>query len=106
MNEASSSAAMELTAHAKKPSSKYFCPRKPTSSQRGKWKLRRKSFRPARHRYSEIVPTGHSQLQNALRNRNEIARKVISRNIPAGCSAGTRRVSTKYFRFIRPAIGK
>jgi hypothetical protein len=42
-----------------------------------------------RHKYSEIVPTGHSQLQNALRNRNDIARNAISRNIPAGCSAGT-----------------
>jgi hypothetical protein len=59
------------------------------SIQRGRKKLRPKIFCPARHKYSEIVPTGHSQLQNALRNRNYMTRNEISRNMPAGCSAGT-----------------
>ena len=31
--------------------------------------------RPKRQRYSETVPTGHSQLQKALRKRNDIAKK-------------------------------
>src|ERR1035437_7535123 len=105
MNAASSSATIEVTAQAKKPSSRYFSPRSGISSQRGRKKLRRKSSWPARHKYSEIVPTGHSQLQNALRNRNDMARNEINRNIPAGCSVGTWWVRMRYRKFIRPAIG-
>src|ERR1700758_720325 len=105
MKAASSSPAIELTAQTKKPSRRYFSPRSGMSSQRGAKKLRPNNFRPARHKYSEIVPTGQSQLQKALRNRNEIERKVVSRNMAAGCKAGTRCERTKYFRFIRPAMG-
>ena len=38
------------------------------SSQRGTFRLRRNSFFPAFQRYSEIVPTGHSQEQNVFRH--------------------------------------
>src|ERR1019366_5190421 len=52
-----------------------------------------------------MVPTGHNQLQNALRNRNDIATNAIRRNIPAGCNAGTWCDRVRYRRFIKPAIG-
>lgn len=75
---------MEEIAQTKNASSKYFNPRKGMSSQRQIRKLRLNSFCPSSPRYSEMVPIGQSQLQNALRRRNEIARKVITRNIAAG----------------------
>ena len=34
-----------------------------------------------------------------------MARKVTRRNIAAGCIEGTKPVSKKYFRFMRPAMG-
>src|SRR5215468_4576688 len=93
------------TAHTKNPSNRYFNPRSGISAQRGRRTFPRNNLLPIRHKYSEIVPTGHSQLQNALRNRNAIARNVTTRNIAAGCNAGTCRVIRKYFRFIMPAMG-
>src|SRR5438309_1588629 len=89
----------------KKPRSKYFNPRSGISTQPGKRKFRRNNFRPSFHKYSETVPTGQSQLQNALRNKNAIATNVTSKNIAAGCSSGTCLVTKKYFRFIMPAMG-
>src|SRR5579864_8637940 len=93
------------TAHKKNPRSKYFNPRSGISTQPGKRKFRRNNFRPSFHKYSETVPTGQSQLQNALRNKNAIATNVTSKNIAAGCSSGTCLVTKKYFRFIMPAMG-
>src|SRR5262245_21905422 len=93
MKAAIAPADMEETAHRKNPSRTYFSPRSGMSSQRGARRFLLKTFLPARHRYSEIVPTGHSHEQNALRNRNEMATKVTSRNIAAGCIAGTLPVS-------------
>ena len=93
------------TAQTKNPSNKYFSPRNGMSTQRAKRKFRPNNFLPSFPTYSENVPTGHSQLQNALRNRNAIATNVTSRNIAAGCSSGTRPVLRKYFRFIMPAMG-
>src|SRR5439155_26171638 len=84
---------------------RYFSPRKGMSAQRGRLKLRRKTFLPKRHRYSEIVPTGQSQLQKALRNKKAIDEKVMSRNIAAGCIAGTCPVSSQYLKFITSAMG-
>ena len=75
---------MEEIAQTKNARSKYFNPRRGVSSQRQIRKFRLNSFCPSSPRYSEMVPIGHSQLQNALRRRNDIARKLISRNIAAG----------------------
>src|SRR5579872_842330 len=105
MKAAMESADMAETAHTKNPRRKYFSPRSGMSSQRGIAKLQRKSCRPSRHRYSEIVPTGHSQLQKAFRNRNAIDKKAISKNIAAGWMAGTWPVTSQYFKFIKPAMG-
>src|SRR6201993_2600268 len=105
MKAAVAFADMLETAHTKNPSSTYFRPRSGISTHRAKVKFRRNSFLPNFHKYSENVPTGHSQLQNALRNRNAIAKNVTSRNIAAGCNSGTRPVTRKYFRFIMPAMG-
>src|SRR5579883_1902306 len=99
MKAAMAFADMLDTAHTKNPSNRYFRPRRGRSTQRGRRKLRRKTFRPSFHKYSESVPTGHSQLQKALRNRKAMATKVTSRNMAAGCRTGTRPVSRKYFRF-------
>src|SRR5438270_14067625 len=102
MKAAMASADMVETAQTKNPSSRYFRPRNGISSQRGSRKLRRKSFRPACHKYSDSVHTGHSQLQNALRNRNAIERNVIMKNMVAGCIAGTGPVSNEYQEYIEP----
>ncbi len=80
-------------------------PRIGKSSQRGSGKFRPNTFFPARHKYSEIVPTGHSQLQNAFRSKNAIAKNAISRNIAAGCTCGIRPLKIQYLKFINPAIG-
>ena len=105
INAAIAQADMLETAHKKNPRSKYFNPRSGISTQPGKRKFRRNNFRPSFHKYSETVPTGQSQLQNALRNKNAIATNVTSKNIAAGCSSGTCLVTKKYFRFIMPAMG-
>src|SRR5215469_16408144 len=105
MKAAIAFADMLETAHTKKPSSKYFRPRSGMSAQRGRWKLFLNNFFPIFQRYSDTVPTGQSQLQNALRKRNAIDKNVINKNIAAGCRAGTWRVTRKYLRFIMPAIG-
>src|ERR1700745_2347505 len=105
MKAAIAFADMLETVHTKNPSSRYFSPRRGMSIQRCKCRFRRNTFCPSFHRYSEMVPTGHSQLQNALRKRNAIERNVKSKNIAAGCSAGTLAVTRKYLRFIMPAIG-
>src|ERR1700757_36645 len=105
MNAAMALGDMDDTAHTKNPSSRYFKPRNGISSQRGAGKFRPKIVRPVLHIYSDSVPTGQSQLQNAFRNRKAVARKVTSRNIAAGCMSGTCPVNKKYFRFIMPAIG-
>src|ERR1700757_2455078 len=105
MKAAIALADMLETAHTKNASSTYFRPRRGMSTQRTSWKFLRNNFFPNFPRYSDTVPTGHSQLQNALRKRNAIDRNVISRNIAAGCKVGTCPVTKKYFRFIMPAIG-
>src|SRR5580704_9648221 len=105
MNPSIACADIVETAHTKKPTKTYFRLRKGRSIQRGSVKFRRNTLRPARHRYSEMVPTGHNQLQKALRKRNATETKVISRNMAAGCIAGTRPVSRKYLKFIMPAMG-
>src|SRR3974390_2460900 len=86
-------------AQTKNPSRRYFRLRSGKSSQRGRKKLRPKSFFPAPHRYSENVPAGQSQLQNALRNKNAMERNVSSRNIAAGCTFGISPLRNQYFRF-------
>src|SRR5258708_18100669 len=96
---------IEPTAYRNKASSRYFRLRKPTSSLRGRRKLRPKVWRPSRHRYSEAVPTGHSQPQKLLRKIQEAARKAISRNIPAGCSRRIFPLFRNPFRFLRGALG-
>src|SRR5512140_3132946 len=83
----------------------YLRLRRPMSAHRGGKKLRRNARRPSFQSHSESVPTGQSQLQNALRKISEIARNEISRNIPAGCSRGNSPVRRKTFRFINEAIG-
>src|SRR5438093_8281136 len=103
-------AAIELadiddTAHTKKPSSRYLSPRSGMSSHRHIRKLRPKTRFPACHRYSKSVPTGQSQLQNALRNRNAMDANVSSKNIAAGCMLGTWPLNSQYLKFIMPAIG-
>src|SRR5215472_16961801 len=105
MNPAIAAADIEEIAQTKNPRRRYFSPRRGISIQRHMRKLRPKSFWPSRPRYSETVPMGQSQLQKALRRRNEIARNVISRNMAAGWIAGTRPVNKKYLKFIRPAMG-
>src|SRR5690348_4642761 len=105
MNAAMASADIVEIAQAKNPSSRYFNPLSGISIHFRKTKFRPKNHFPSRPRYSETVPTGHSQLQNAFLSRNAIARNVISRNIAAGCIAGTRPLTSKYFKFINPAIG-
>src|SRR6516225_6641275 len=106
MKPAIASADMEEIAQTKNPSSKYFNPRRGISSQRQIRRLPLNSFCPSSPRYSEMVPIGQTQLQNALRRRNDIVRKVINRNIAAGCIAGMWPVTRKYFRFISPAMGR
>jgi hypothetical protein len=54
------------------------------SNQRGSAKLRPKVASPPFQSHSESVPTGQIQLQNDLRYIQEIARKAMSMNIPAG----------------------
>src|SRR5579885_2932804 len=105
MNSCTASADILLTAQTKNVRSKYLSARRGISSQRGRWRLRRKIWRPARHKYSDKVPTGHSQLQNAFRNKNAIATNVMKRNIAAGCTTGMLPVVIQYFVFISPAIG-
>ena len=75
------------------------------STQRGSVKFRPKVERPSFHRYSETVPTGHSQLQNDLRKTNEIARNDTNRKKPAACTRGTCPVTRKYFNCISPSMG-
>src|SRR5580693_543696 len=103
----SSSAAADIVAIAntKNPSSTYFSPRSPRSSHRGTVKFRPKTFRPSFHKYSETVPTGHSHEQKAFFSATLISRNAISKNIAAGCIAGTFPVTSQYFKFINPAIG-
>src|ERR1017187_2198422 len=96
---------MEPTAYRNNARSRYFRLRNPTSSLRGRRKLRPKVWRPSRHRYSEAVPTGHSQPQKLLRKIQEAARKAISRNIPAGRRRGICPLRRSTFRFISEAIG-
>ena len=96
---------MEPTAYRNKASSRYFKLRNPRSNLRGRRKLRPKVWRPSRHRYSDTVPTGHSQPQKLLRKIQETARKAISRNIPAGCRRGICPLASSTFRFISEAIG-
>src|SRR5262249_15056388 len=105
MNNSMDAADMLATAHTKNATSRYFSPRSGRSSHRGKGTLPPKKRRPARQRYSETVPTGHNQLQNAFRNKKEIATKTTNRNNAAGCVKGTWPVLSQYFRFISPAIG-
>src|SRR4029077_12785195 len=74
MNSSTAPEDIFATAQKKKPSKAYLSARSGMSIQRGSSKLRCRNLRPIRHRDSERVPTGQSQLQNALRNRNAIAR--------------------------------
>src|SRR5579884_1791235 len=105
MNAAMASADIVEMAQAKNPSSRYFKPRRGISIHFQRTKFRPKYHFPRRPRYSETVPTGQSQLQNALRSRNAMARNVMSRNIAAGWMAGTWPVKRRYLRFMSPAMG-
>ena len=96
---------MRTITYTNSASSMYFRLRSGMSNHRGNAKLRRNVRRPSFHRYSENVPTGQSQEQNDFRSRKDIARNAINRNIPAGCTAGTVPVITRYFKFINAAIG-
>ena len=84
MNAETSAAVMPATAQAKKASSRYFNPRSGMSSQRGAANVRPNSSRPPCHSHSEIVPTGHSQLQNALRKTQDMPTKATRRKSAAG----------------------
>src|SRR3546814_1502565 len=66
-------------------------PRRAISSHRGGKKVRFVSRRPNFQRYSESVPTGHSQLQNDRRKSSDIAMKLKISTIAAGCKSGIRR---------------
>src|SRR5690242_10942533 len=96
---------MAAIAYPNSPSNKYLIPRSAMSSARGSRQFFRNVFLPRRHKYSESVPTGQSQLQKDLRSSHEIERNAISRNIPAGCMREMDPVSAKTLRFIREAIG-
>src|SRR5581483_5336182 len=96
---------IEPTAYTNNPSRMYLTLRKARSSHRGSRKLPPKVCFPRRHRYSEAVPTGQSQLQKLLRRSQDIAKNESSRNIPAGWMRGSSPVARKTLRFMREAIG-
>src|SRR6266487_3737157 len=83
----------------------YFSDRNAISPHRAILQLRRNVFFPYIHKYSEIVPTGQSQLQKLLRSSQHMAMKESSRKRPAGWMPGNPPVSRKTFRFINEAIG-
>jgi hypothetical protein len=105
MKSRSASAGIHAITNTKNPSNKYFSPRSSPSSHRGTLKFRPKTRRPSFHNVSDAVPTGHSHPQNDFFSTTLIARNAISRNIAAGCIAGTRPVVSRYFKFISPAMG-
>src|SRR3974390_623533 len=104
-NSPPASADMLYTANAKNPSSRYFKLRSGRSSQRGSTKLRRNMKRPSFHKYSDTVPSGHSQEQNDLRSSHDISRNAVNRKNAAGCTRGNVPVSSTYLDSISPAIG-
>ena len=63
------------TAYAKRMSRTYFRVRRPMSNHFGSAQFRLNVLRPNFQRYSETVPTGQSQPQNAFRKRSEIPEK-------------------------------
>ena len=105
MKSRRASAGIQAMIETKNSSSRYFRPRSSGSSQRGTCQLRPKTLRPSFHSVSDAVPTGQSQPQKDFFSTTLIARKATSRNMAAGCIVGARPVSTKYLRFIRPAMG-
>src|SRR5258708_3009341 len=96
---------MLATAYRKSPSRMYFSDRSAMSPHRWIFQLRRNVFLRYIHKYSEIVPTGQSQLQKLLRSSQHIAMKEMSRKRPAGWMPGSSPVNRKAFRFINEAIG-
>src|SRR5450756_2467001 len=81
---------MLTTMKRKNPISRYFRLRKGISSHRGMVRFRWKSLRPSFHRYSEIVPTGHSHEQNAFLTIRLESKKTEASTIAEGWISGAR----------------
>src|ERR1043166_3327693 len=75
---------MLATAYRKRPNKMYLSDCSAISPHRGIRQLRRNHFLPHTHKYSEIVPTGQSQLQKLFRSSHDIPMKEIKRKTPAG----------------------
>src|SRR5579863_1480461 len=92
--------------NARKSASRiYLSARKGMSAHLSRRRFRLKSQRPSFQRFSERVPTGHSQEQNAFLSNMLISRKLKNKYMAAGWISGTRPVMNKYFAFISPAMG-
>ena len=104
MKAASSSAAIELTAQTKKPSSRYFRPRRGMSSQRGSMNCGGKAYVPAATSIRRWFPPDTASCRTPCGTGTTWQETRSAETFPPDARR-ERDASARYRRFISPAIG-